>query len=226
MSQALKRYIVVCGITVAVFLILAAWFASAMRDDDDATSVEGVQVSSDASAVLSGGVDFGFDSFSRANRGTAKLYSGDYYGYRYPLVSRDAVSVVVANSTAIVFIPESVSSALGVDIQDKAFQSAFEEMLVAIDSASANGGQALRKVEPAYLFTSESEVMLDGFAFRYDGIEVAYTTPADSHKTILYPGAVVKDSANAEAAADFIKFCLENADAQKIFSEYGFELVG
>ena len=62
--------------------------------------------------------------------------------------------------------------------------------------------------------------------FRYDGIEVAYTTPADSHKTILYPGAVVKDSANAEAAADFIKFCLENADAQKIFSEYGFELVG
>jgi ABC-type molybdate transport system substrate-binding protein len=37
---------------------------------------------------------------------------------------------------------------------------------------------------------------------------------------------VVKDSANAEAAADFIKFCLENTDAQKIFSEYGFELVG
>ena len=62
--------------------------------------------------------------------------------------------------------------------------------------------------------------------FRYDGITVAYTTPADSHKNILYPGAVVKDSANAEAAADFIKFCLENADAQKIFSEYGFELVG
>ena len=167
MSQALKRYIVVCGITVAVFLILAALFASAMRDDDDATSVEGVQVSSDASAVLSGGVDFGFDSFSRANRGTAKLYSGDYYGYRYPLVSRDAVSVVVTNSTAIVFIPESVSSALGVDIQDKAFQSAFGEMLVAIDSASANGGQVLNKIEPAYLFTGESEVTLDGFTFRY-----------------------------------------------------------
>lgn len=62
--------------------------------------------------------------------------------------------------------------------------------------------------------------------FRYDGIEVAYTTPADSHKPILYPGAVTADSANAEVAADFIKFCLENADAQKVFSEYGFELVG
>lgn len=61
--------------------------------------------------------------------------------------------------------------------------------------------------------------------FRYEGVEVAYTTPADSHKAILYPGAVTADSANAEVAADFLKFCLENADAQKIFSEYGFELV-
>ena len=61
--------------------------------------------------------------------------------------------------------------------------------------------------------------------FRYEGVEVAYTTPADSHKTILYPGGVTTDSKNAEAAADFLKFCMENADAQKIFSEYGFELV-
>lgn len=61
--------------------------------------------------------------------------------------------------------------------------------------------------------------------FRYDGIEVAYTTPADSHKAILYPGAVVADSANAEAAAAFIDFCLTDPEAQKIFSEYGFELV-
>ena len=61
--------------------------------------------------------------------------------------------------------------------------------------------------------------------FRYEGVEVAYTTPADSHKAIMYPGGVTTDSKNAEAAADFLKFCMENADAQKIFSEYGFELV-
>lgn len=61
--------------------------------------------------------------------------------------------------------------------------------------------------------------------YRYDGIEVACTTPADSHKAILYPGAVVADSANAEAAADFIDFCLTDPEAQKVFSEYGFELV-
>lgn len=61
--------------------------------------------------------------------------------------------------------------------------------------------------------------------YRYDGIQVAYVTPDDSHKSILYPGAVCADSANAEAAADFLDFCLTDPEAQKIFSEYGFELV-
>lgn len=60
--------------------------------------------------------------------------------------------------------------------------------------------------------------------YRYDGIKSIFTTPADSHKDILYPGAAITDSANADAAAEFLDFCLNNADAQKIWQEYGFEL--
>ncbi len=60
--------------------------------------------------------------------------------------------------------------------------------------------------------------------YRYDGIEAVFTTPADSHKNITYPGAVVKDAANAEAAAEFMTFCMEDPDAQAIFTKYGFEL--
>ncbi len=60
--------------------------------------------------------------------------------------------------------------------------------------------------------------------YRYDGVEVAYTTPADSHKSILYPGAVVSGSKNASVAADFLKFCSTDAEALKIFQKYGFEL--
>ncbi|MGN0072352.1 MAG: molybdate ABC transporter substrate-binding protein [Coriobacteriales bacterium] len=60
--------------------------------------------------------------------------------------------------------------------------------------------------------------------YRYDGIQSIFTTPADSHKDILYPGAAIADSANAEAAAEFLDFCLNNADAQKIWQQYGFEL--
>ena len=204
MSQALKRYITVCGIVVAVFLILAALFASAIGSGDEGADVEGVQVSSDASAVLSEGSDFGIDAFVRANRGTAKLYSGAYYGYRYPLVSRDAVSVVVTDSTAIVFVPENVSSDLGVNIEDASFQDTFKEMLVAVDDASANGGQVLKKVEPTYLFTGETEVTLDGFTFRY-GQEVEegvyYTTVFAEGLSVPQPGDPGDSAATANKAA-------------------------
>lgn len=60
--------------------------------------------------------------------------------------------------------------------------------------------------------------------YRYDGIQSAYTTPADSHKAIKYPGAVCTTSSNPDVAADFLDFCVNDPDAQKIFQQYGFEL--
>ena len=60
--------------------------------------------------------------------------------------------------------------------------------------------------------------------YRYEGIEVAYTCPDDSHKPIVYPGAVATSSENAGAAADFLDFCMGDEDALAIWAEYGFEL--
>ena len=60
--------------------------------------------------------------------------------------------------------------------------------------------------------------------YRYDGIEVAYTCPDDSHGAIVYPGAVSSSSKNAEAAADFLEFCMTDEDALAVWAEYGFEL--
>ncbi len=205
MSQGLKRYLAVCGIALAIFLIVAALFASAISSDDGASAdVEGVQVSSDASAVLAEGADFGLDSFTRANRGTAKLYSGKYYGYRYPLVAHNAVSVVVTEQTAIVFIPEVVSADLGIETDDSAFRSKLEEMLVAIDSASANGGQVLKKLHPKYLVTSDTEVTLDGYTFRY-GQEVEegvyYTTVFPEGMDVPQSGDPGDAAAGANKAA-------------------------
>lgn len=60
--------------------------------------------------------------------------------------------------------------------------------------------------------------------FRYDGIEEAFVCPEDSHKPIVYPGAVSATSENAEEATKFLEFCLTNKDAQKIWAKYGFEL--
>ena len=60
--------------------------------------------------------------------------------------------------------------------------------------------------------------------YRFDGVEVAFTCPEESHKPIVYPGAVSTASKHAEQAADFLDFCLNNKDAQKIWAKYGFEL--
>lgn len=60
--------------------------------------------------------------------------------------------------------------------------------------------------------------------YRYDGIEVAYTCPEDSHKPIVYPGAVSESSKNADAAADFLDFCMTDEGALAIWAQYGFEL--
>ena len=72
------------------------------------------------------------------------------------------------------------------------------------------------EVDCGFVYTSD--------IYRYDGIKVAYTVPADMHKDIVYPGAVCAQSANADVAADFLEFCVNNADAQAIFAQYGFEL--
>ena len=60
--------------------------------------------------------------------------------------------------------------------------------------------------------------------FRYDGIEQAFVCPEDTHKPIVYPGAVSASSEHAKAAADFLDFCLNDAEAQKVWAKYGFEL--
>lgn len=61
--------------------------------------------------------------------------------------------------------------------------------------------------------------------YRYDGIEQAFVVPASTHKPIVYPGAVVAGSANAEEAARFLDFCLNDPEALKIWAQYGFELL-
>ncbi|MDO4502390.1 MAG: molybdate ABC transporter substrate-binding protein [Coriobacteriia bacterium] len=60
--------------------------------------------------------------------------------------------------------------------------------------------------------------------YRYEGVDVAFTTPSDSHKPIKYPGAVCTTTKNADTAADFMNFCLTDADAQKVWATYGFEM--
>lgn len=55
-----------------------------------------------------------------------------------------------------------------------------------------------------------------------DGVEVAYTTEADSHSPINYPIAVLKSSEKQDKAKAFEEFLL-SADGQTILEKYGFK---
>ena len=60
--------------------------------------------------------------------------------------------------------------------------------------------------------------------YRFGGVEIVGIIPDDTHKAIVYPGAVCKDSKTAQAANEFIQWCVTDPDAQKIFQKWGFDL--
>lgn len=61
-------------------------------------------------------------------------------------------------------------------------------------------------------------------AYRFDGVKIVGTVPADTHKSIVYPAAVCADSENAEATAEFLDWAFTNEDAIAIWEAWGFQL--
>ena len=71
-------------------------------------------------------------------------------------------------------------------------------------------------VDIAFVYTSD--------VYRFGGVQVVGTVPADTHKNIVYPGAITKDCTNVEATQEFLDWCLSSEKAQKIWQDWGFEL--
>jgi molybdate transport system substrate-binding protein len=102
--------------------------------------------------------------------------------------------------------------------KDGEYDAAVEGKIVLADKVgTAANYVATGDCQIGFVYTSD--------IYRYDGIEVAFTVPGDAHKAILYPGAVLKASTNADVAKDFLNFCLTDPGAQSIWSQYGFEVL-
>ena len=71
-------------------------------------------------------------------------------------------------------------------------------------------------VDVALVYTSD--------VYRFGGVKIVGTVPADTHKNIVYPAAVCANSENAEAAQAFLDWAYENEDVRAIWQEWGFEL--
>ena len=92
-------------------------------------------------------------------------------------------------------------------IQDKtSFGTNVTEVLNQVAAGSADAG---------IVYATDAASMADQ-------VEVVAEAPEGSLKTkVIYPVAVVKDSANAEVAANFVEF-LTTDEAMKVFEAYGF----
>ena len=55
-------------------------------------------------------------------------------------------------------------------------------------------------------------------------VKIIATAPINSHSSIIYPMAIVRDSKQPKQAQDFIEFLLSD-QAKKIFTEYGFKTI-
>lgn len=72
-------------------------------------------------------------------------------------------------------------------------------------------------VDVAFVYSSD--------VFRFGGVKVIGTVANDTHKSIVYPGAICADSTNAEAVQEFLDWSISNPEAMKTWQEWGFELI-
>lgn len=72
-------------------------------------------------------------------------------------------------------------------------------------------------VQTGFVYTSD--------IYRFDGVVSAGIVPADTHKAIVYPGAITSNAQHPEEAQAFLKWCLEDPAAQAIWNKWGFELI-
>lgn len=126
-----------------------------------------IDVAEDASACLLNDADYGISAYKRANKGTNRAYTQEYWGYRYPLSNKRAFSAVVTDDAVLVYIPKATVEGLGIDIDDYAFQRTFIAELAAIDDAAAEGGPQFTKSDLLFAFTSEQVVSYNGYVYNF-----------------------------------------------------------
>ncbi|BEU87510.1 molybdate ABC transporter substrate-binding protein [Selenomonas sp. TAMA-11512] len=63
----------------------------------------------------------------------------------------------------------------------------------------------------------------DAVAPNFKNIKIVAKAPEGSHKPVIYPGAVLKASKNADEAKAFLAF-VSSPESAKVFEKYGFEL--
>ncbi|KJR45393.1 Molybdenum ABC transporter, periplasmic molybdenum-binding protein ModA [Desulfosporosinus sp. I2] len=71
------------------------------------------------------------------------------------------------------------------------------------------------------MFISEAGFVWDTIALTSNKVKIVATAPANSHKPVVIPAAVVAASKNSAAASKFLEY-LQSDEAMKVFEKNGF----
>lgn len=156
-------------------------------------------------------------------------------GTRVDLLRNEVVLIVPKDSTARISSfqdltrPDVKQIALGEPVSVPAGQYAKQTLtnLGIYDAVSSKAvlGKDVRQVL-TYVETGnvDAGIVYSTDAQSSTNVKVVATAPANSHEPIIYPGAVIKDTKNADAAIAFLD-SLRQPRAGAIFQKYGFVLV-
>ena len=87
------------------------------------------------------------------------------------------------------------------------------KLILAQDVRAAIAYVETGSADAAIVYRTDAETAPD--------LTIAYAVPSDTHSPISYLGVAIRDAANSEAAADFLRF-LESEEAAEAFRDAGF----
>ena len=168
------------------------------------------RVAHDDSAIVDG-VDFGLNGFERNAKGTARAFKGQPEGYRFPLLADSNLVVVRASGRVLVWVDPDAADEAGLDLTDSADQASLRQMVEGLDESHSMGGALLSDSDDAWTFTSEDELSLGDYTYRFrvmgdDGDAYATVTAsadaADPASLDLGDGALWSDDAQVVPAGE------------------------
>ena len=193
---------ILATVLVLAALPMCAWGEPREGDVSQRAANEAdVAVSEEGEAALAAGASFAFDDFSRAQKGSNRDVDGAYIGYAYYQgATDDYLAAIAVEDGVIVHVPQQALDFI--DTKDPDDLSLVQDYLIALDSASVNGGVVLSDDVP-WTFTTHQSVEQDGIVYSF-GVEAGegryYVTVMGADG-----GDVVSDT-NNEARPEYVDF--------------------
>jgi molybdate transport system substrate-binding protein len=100
----------------------------------------------------------------------------------------------------------------------------FYNMLDAVKERAVYAKDVTEVLNWVAIGNADAGVVYSTDAASTDKVKIAAVAPEESHDPIVYPGAVIKASKQAEAAGAFLEY-LSSATAKAVFEKYGFTVM-